>query len=753
PVVLVFEDLQWADSGLLDFIDYLLEWSADFPIFILALGRPELLAVRPAWGPTITLAPLGDDAMAELLGGLVPGLPEELAVQIRRRAEGVPLYAVETVRMLLDRGLVAQQGARYVITGDVSDLEVPETLQALVAARLDNLEAAERTLLQDAAVIGQSFSPATLAAIAARSAAEVQRLLDGLVAKQVLAHVEDPRSGERGQYAFLQALLRTVALGTLSRRDRKARHLAVARHLEEAWGDEAAEIAEVLAGHYLSAVAADPDATDAHAIRASACQTLAAAGRRAISLALGPEARRHFERAAELAEEPAVRGQLLREAGTAARLSGELSDALALLTTAAELLREGGLPREAARVEGLAGDVQFEEGHVDAAAERLTRAYAALDDGSDDDAVAELAARQARVAAARGDQREALSLADTALRIADGRRLGPILASALVTKGNALAEAGRPAESTALLTHAIEVALEQDLAAEAMRGYYNLAESLMGAARFTEAEAMLERGLALARRRGDRQGERMLLSQGAVALLFLGRWDEALARVTALRDQAQDLWSTWCTPFAPHVLAARGDVAGLRALLDDFSTVSEMDVGHRTMATAARALIVRETGHPQEALADAREAALAVLPTGLSHMPLLFAEAVQTAFAAGEPAGAEELIERVDALQPAQLIPMLDAEAERARGRLAAHRGNGSAADQSFRRAIALFREMATPFALARAQIEHAELLSGTPDGAAEAQVLSEEAASAFDALGAKPWLERAQALRSVVAA
>jgi tetratricopeptide (TPR) repeat protein len=691
--------------------------------------------------------------MAELLGGLVPGLPEELAGQIRRRAEGVPLYAVETVRMLLDRGLVAQQGARYVVTGDIADLEVPETLQALVAARLDNLETGERTLLQDAAVIGQSFSPATLAAIAALSAAEVQRLLHGLVAKQVLTHVDDARSGERGQYAFLQALLRTVALGTLSRRDRKARHLAVARHLEETSGADAAEIAEVLAGHYLGAVAAEPDATDAPAIRASACQTLTEAGRRAISLALGPEARRHFERAAELAEEPALRGELLREAGTAARLSGELTDALALLTTSAELLREAGLPREAARVEGLAGDVHFEEGHIDLASERLTRAYAALDDGSDDDAVAELAARQARVAAARGDQQAALSLADTALRIADGRRLGPILASALVTKGNALAVAGRPAESTALLTHAIQVALEQDLAAEAMRGYYNLAESLLGAARFAAAEAMLERGLALARQRGDRQGERMLLSQGAVALFFLGRWDETVARIAALRDQAQDLWSFWCIPFLPHVLAPRGDAEGMRALLEHFGSVSDMDIEQRTVTAAARALILRETGHPQDALGDARESALAVLHTGLSHVPLFFGEAVETAFAAGEPAAVEELIARVDALQPAQLIPMLDAEAARARARLAAHHGDVGAADQSFRRAIGLLREMSTPFALARAQIEHAELLSATSDSAEEARGLRDEAASAFAALGATPWLKRAEALGSVAAA
>ena len=112
-------------------------------------------------------------------------------------------------------------------------------------------------------------------------------MLGRLVAKQVVAFNDSELSAERGQYSFLQALLRTIAYGTLSRRDRKARHLAAARHLQQAWGSEAGEIAEVLATHYLDAARAEPDATDAPTIRESALKTLAEAGRRAASLALG----------------------------------------------------------------------------------------------------------------------------------------------------------------------------------------------------------------------------------------------------------------------------------------------------------------------------------------------------------------------------------------------------------------------------------------------------------------------------------
>src|SRR5581483_8859499 len=240
PVILVFEDLQWADGGLLDFIDYVMEWSAEFPIFILTLGRPELRERRPTW-EALSLEPLEPAAIRTMLDGLAPGLPEELVTEIDRRAEGIPLYAVETIRMLQDRGLLVQDGAQYVLTGDVSDLEVPETLHALVASRLDGLSAGERSLLQAASVLGQSFTAAGVAALSDRPEPEVVGLLDGLVTKQVLSRDDDPRSPERGHYVFLQALLRTVAYGTLARRTRKALHLAAARYLERTWPGEQAD--------------------------------------------------------------------------------------------------------------------------------------------------------------------------------------------------------------------------------------------------------------------------------------------------------------------------------------------------------------------------------------------------------------------------------------------------------------------------------------------------------------------------------
>ncbi len=164
PTVLAFEDMQWADESLLDFVEYLLEWSRNSPLYVITLARPELLERRTSWGAgqrnfsSLYLEPLPAAAMEALLVGLVPGLPASLREQILARAEGVPLYAVETVRMLLDRGLLVQEGPVYLPVGEIGSLEVPETLHALIAARLDGLSAEERRVLQDAAVLGKTFT-------------------------------------------------------------------------------------------------------------------------------------------------------------------------------------------------------------------------------------------------------------------------------------------------------------------------------------------------------------------------------------------------------------------------------------------------------------------------------------------------------------------------------------------------------------------------------------------------------------------
>ncbi len=211
--------------------------------------------------------------MRELLAGLGPRLPAGLADRIVRRSEGIPLYAVETVRMLIGDGrLVPDADGALRPVGDPGTLRIPDTLRGLIAARLDALEPEDRSLVQDAAVLGQSFTSESLAAISGLDRDAVEARLAGLVRREVVAYDEDPRSPERGQYAFVQGLLREVAYGTLAKADRRSRHLAAVRYFESTGGDE---ITPIVADHYLRAHEATPAGPEADALAAQARRALA----------------------------------------------------------------------------------------------------------------------------------------------------------------------------------------------------------------------------------------------------------------------------------------------------------------------------------------------------------------------------------------------------------------------------------------------------------------------------------------------
>ena len=172
PVMLVFWDLQWADQGLLDFIEHLLVWARTSPIFVLAEARPELFERRPGWGSNVRTRDLHPPGAAvrsrhapaahrHRAGAARAGAP----MAIIDRAEGVPLYAVETIRMLIDRGALVADGEQLAWRATFPPLAVPETLHALIAARLDALAPEERTVVTDAAVLGLSFTLPALEAI------------------------------------------------------------------------------------------------------------------------------------------------------------------------------------------------------------------------------------------------------------------------------------------------------------------------------------------------------------------------------------------------------------------------------------------------------------------------------------------------------------------------------------------------------------------------------------------------------------
>ncbi|HLY85461.1 MAG TPA: adenylate/guanylate cyclase domain-containing protein [Gaiellaceae bacterium] len=752
PVVLVFEDLQWADSALLDFVEHLLEWSRDHPIFVLALTRPELAERRPGFGAasrnatTLSLEPLAPAAMEELLEGFVPGLPNDLRARILERAEGVPLYAVETVRMLLDRGLLEREEDAYRPTGRIDALEVPETLHALVAARLDGLAAEERRILQDAAVLGKSFTKASLAALTGLGESELDPILGSLVRKEVLSLQADPRSPERGQYAFLQDLLKQIAYETLAKVDRKTRHLGAAAYLEETSAGTEQELVEVIAAHYVDAYEAAPDAPDAASIRNAAAERLALAGDRAASLAATEEAERYFEKAATLAEEPLWRADLLERGGRAAQEGGRYPEALALFERAIELFRDEGETRQAAHVTGAIGITMGYMGDLAGGAERMEEAFAALADDEPGEELAELAEALARHRFFLADLPAAGERVERALEIAEALVLPDVLVHALNTKHLVLDEAGRHEEALALLEHAIALGREHDLGEPLARALYNFSYQFACRDRFRESASVDYEGLELARRRGDRVSEQRYLGHLVFNRFDLGEWHEVEQLVGELTvDDIRTVGERMIG--VVNLALARGDVAGARTAFEAGSRDLDSDEYQtRFFLHLLEAQLLRAEGRPAAALTAVRDA-LGIEGVSPLHplSKLAWIEACEAAFDLGDQDQIEELLGEAERLPPSEQTPRLVAQEARFRGRLLALRGDRDGAAELLSGAVDGLRELEMPYYVAISLAELAELGVDNP-----APLLA-EARDIFERLGATPWLERLDALDRAV--
>jgi class 3 adenylate cyclase/tetratricopeptide (TPR) repeat protein len=748
PVVLAFEDLQWADASLLDFIEHLLDWSRDSPIFVIALSRPELVSRRPGWGAgqrsftSVHLDPLPTAAMEALLAGLVPGVPPQVRDGILARAEGVPLYAVETVRMLLDRGLLVQDGASYRLTGPMDALDVPETLHALIASRLDGLPAGERRLVQDAAVLGKAFTTAALTSLA-DPGVDVEPLLASLVRKEVLGLQADPRSPEYGQHVFLQDLVRHVAYETLARRDRRVRHLAAAAYLTSAFEGEVDEVVEVIASHYLAAHETGPDAADAAEVREQARTMLERAGHRSESLGAAQEASRYYEQSADLAEMASARAGLLDKAGSMAGRSGDMAAARRLLAEAVSLYEEEGDSHAAARVVARLGRLEVFTERRDETLAEVVRAYEVIAADEPDEDFALLAGWLALAYWYGGDLDHATEFAERALDIAETHGYEKAQAVALRARAGVAVSRGHRVEAGALLDRALLLALEHDQVDEANSLHAWLSDLCFQRDDYAAALGHLDEALALSRRVGDRPREAGIVAERAYVLLMTGLWDEALGPSLELtRDQMDTgalLLSTLQSAVEIHL--KRGDIQEARDVLALFEGLAESsDVQAHSCFLANRASLRRAEGQLDDALADGTAAVEVARTFGIASQTSKqgLVEALEAAFTLGRSETVEELLGRIDAVPAGSRPPYLDAQARRFRARL-----DGDAA--GYLAAVEGFRTLGLPFWLAVTLLEHAEL---TGDRAS-----LDEARSIFEGLKATPWLERAAAAAGARAA
>ncbi|MGZ4287313.1 MAG: AAA family ATPase [Solirubrobacteraceae bacterium] len=741
PTVLVFEDMQWADASLLDFVEHLLDWSRNSPLFVVTLARPEMLERRPTWGAgqrsftSLYLEPLPVPDMEALLTGLVPGLPSDASERILARAEGIPLYAVETVRMLLDQGLLAQDGSSYRLTGPLEALEVPETLHALIAARLDGLPGAERRLLQDAAVLGKTFTADALVALSG-SGSELDPLLTALVRKQVLGVQADPRSPEHGQYGFLQDLVRHVAYETLSRRERRARHLAAAAHLSATFAGDEDEVVEVIASHLLAAYATDRDAADAAQIRDRARAMLVRAGERAASLAAAEEARRYFEQAVELTDDAMQRAALLDNAGEMARRAGDPESARRLFEQSIELYEARADTHAAARVHLRLGQLEAAIGRRDEAFDRLERVLAVISNDEPDEDLALLAATLAFGYWFSGDLERAAERVELALDIAEAHAYPLALARALRAKAGIIHSRRHPEEGRALLKRALEIARDNDLVDEAGFCYFWISDTCFQRDMYADALGYLDESLSLARKLGSRPNEWAVLAERTYPLYMMGRWDEALTVIEGFTQEQIDSGGTVLSLLETGVQINihRGQVDRARDVFAMFSRLEgSSDLQDLTSYTCSRAALHRAEGRWKEALADAEATIKADHMTGIAAQSVKqgIVEAIEAALVLDDSQKVEELMAKIQAVPPGTRPPYLDAQARRFRARIDGDPSGYAAAE-------AAFRELDIPFWLAVTLLEHGELTADESLLAAAREI--------FQRLEASPWLDRVAA-------
>ena len=653
PTILAFSDLQWADQGLLEFIEQLLSWSRSSPIFVLAEARPELYERRPTWGhgvrsaTLIHLDPLGPDDMRRLLTGLVPQLPQDALRRIVERAEGVPLYAVETLRMLIDRGVIQPSENGYALTGELPELAVPETLHALIAARLDALTPEQRSLLADGSVLGVSFTVLSVMAVSGLHEADVSKLLDALVARELLTLDADPRSPERGQYRFLQGVVREVAYQSIAKRSRQAKHLAAARYFESL-GE--GELAGVLATHYLAAYRAAPAGPEAEALAAQARIALRGAADRATALhdQLGGLA--YIEQALPITADPVDQAAMHERAVPLAGEAAQFPRAREHARAAAAIYSDRGDRFGVVRAKAHEAYVLLSE-HQDQTAIGLLRD--ALADTADLGPSADIAHAQAELGRAlmlAGQEREAVEWCD---RVLDASELATpeVVLEASITKGTALQNLGRSLEGEIILRGGALVADSMGNLYTAIRARNNLRVQLQ----MIDLRAALELARELfetSRKFGLRTWVLHATAGSAYIAFRMGDWDSYIDEARAEHIDASPYYAAWFKVEELMRDIYRGDPAAAEAALkqqlkSEGAAASEQATTWH-MAAIAEAQLAQ--GRFGDAFETAAESWSHSAEADRAHVAGLFAAAaaadaakVETARAAWRAAGGGQL--------------------------------------------------------------------------------------------------------------
>ncbi len=635
-LVLAFEDIHWADDGLLDFLDHLVDWATSAPILLIATTRPELLERRPGWGggkpdaTTLTLAPLSASDTAALVAALTgESLTPQLTAELVERCAGNPLYAEQYVEALAD--------------GDGGPPGLPDTVRAILAARLDALSPEDRHLLQDAAVIGQVFWPAAV------GAADEQRLRT-LERRQLVRR--NRRSSVAGQpeYGFVHALLRDVAYDRIPRGERIDGHVRAAAWIEGLGRPD--DHAELIGHHYQQALAlARAAGRDLGPVVPRARAALALAGDRARALYAFAAAERFYADALALwpAEALRERAELSYRAAVAAYERGEQGRG-AVLDEAIAGLRTLGDDERAADLEQLRADVWWIAGEHDRCIEHLERAWQLVADAPPTAVKARVLAQLVRMD--MFSTRYDAVRAREALEIAETLGLDELRAHVLISAGTIRAGNGDE-HGFDWLAQGTEIAVAGNWLHAASRGATNLGAQLAVRGRARESLVAREEAMRVADRMGSLAQWRLARANLIEPWLETGEWqlagsaaDEFLADAARLGTHYSDATAA-CE--RAMLRLGRGDLAGATADVDFSLERARVTKDPQVLLVAiARAVHVRvETDRPAQAR-ELFDELLELHPTPFRYLFFTLSDLAWAATRVGRRDAARRALEDLD---------------------------------------------------------------------------------------------------------
>jgi tetratricopeptide (TPR) repeat protein len=659
PLVLVLDDIHWADDGLLDFIDHVADW-AQGPIMVVATARAELFEKRPTWGggkrnaTSIYLDPLSTAEGEAMLDDLLPGpVQPQLKRTIVERSEGNPLYVEEIVRKLIDDGVLrATEASRWEVARPVGEIDLPRSVQGLIAARLDGLPDDEKAVLQDAAVVGRVFWVGAVVELTGRPLADVRDALGRLRVKELVVPHEPSSFRDEQEYAFRHGLIRDGAYDSLPKSLRADKHGAIAKWAADRAGDRVEEISEVIATHEIEAVRYLDELGERRPdMERTAFEHAWAAARRTSALRLGAESTRWYREAERLADRleipPPERSELVREHLSVTVGPDNVAENERVARRAIEAFEALDDKRGSGWATAHLVLPLMQQGRDEAAESAGRTAIELLEPLGDSPELAHALHRLGWFLWRRGRPAEAEPLVRRAIDMAD--RVGDIFVHAEATQTLAvcLQPLGKLSESQRLMEDAFRLAKEAGDNTNLLRAYNNLANIRYEFQGPLETVEVVREGLELALRSGTIGPASYLAGTLAYLEHFMGRladseeharlslslgqrlgdapmtgqWLIELATVVLIRDRIEEAIALREQSAAIHATNPEPQAAGSMPLFDGY-----LELGRGNRAAAA------------ERFAEAADEARAF---SVGNQPALFPECARAFLLLGDRERAE----------------------------------------------------------------------------------------------------------------